>query len=212
MACPREPNVRCFIEHRQRACDAAPDMEDGDVQMPTRFKMIATDPLIQTYLTIAERGQINPQQAGDTWDFEFHGGHETGTPLYIRPNGNKATHNLTKFDTHTIDGQPLAYNAGNIINPEHVDAMKSAARNHLYAVVAGNWGLLRTVSWRFKRGDRNGEIEQANLAAQAAAALLAAAAAAAAPTTKACKFPPCPGHVPIVRQGKAPCDTCWQYQ
>ena len=180
--------------------------------MATLFKMVTTDPLIQTYLTVAERGQINPQQAGDTWDFEFHGGHETGTPFYIRPAGNKVTHNLSKFDTHTLDDRPLTYSADNMVNSEHVEKMKGAAKTHLYAVVSGNWGLLCTVSRRFKRGDRNGEIEQATLAAQAAAALLAAAAAAAAPTTKACKFAPCPGHVPIVRDGKAACDTCWQYQ
>jgi len=181
--------------------------------MATRFKMVATDLLIQTYLTVAERGQINPQQMGDAWDFEFHGGHETGTPFYIRPKDNKATHNLTKFDTHTRDGKPLTYNLQKMANGDHVDAMKSTARDHLYAVVSGNWELLCTVSLRFKSGDRNGEIEQATLAAQAAAALLAATAAAAAPTTRACKSAPtCPGHVPIVRQGKAACDTCWVYQ
>lgn len=180
--------------------------------MPTLFKMVSTDPVVQRYLTLAERGRINPAQLGDAWNFEFHGGHETGTPFYIRPRDCTVKSNLSKFDTHTRELVRLEYAAGNLRNKEHVAAMGKADRDHLYAVLAGNWALLADLSRRFVAGDRNGDLERAQLEAEEAERRRQAAARAAAPTTKPCGFPPCPGNVPLVRSGKSACDTCWQYQ
>lgn len=180
--------------------------------MPTLFKMVATDAVLQTYLTLAERNSIRPSQRGDAWNFEFHGGHETGTPFYIRPDGCGVNRNLSKFDTHTRDGTRLAYAADNMRNQEHVEAMSKANRDHLYEVVSGNWILLAAVSKRFPAGDRNGDIERAALAEEEARRRAAALAAQAAPKTKPCTSAACQGNVPIVASGKAPCDTCWQFQ
>jgi hypothetical protein len=171
--------------------------------MADLFKLNANDTLVKKYLTQAERGQIQFAHTSDAWSFEFHGGHETGTPFYIRPKDCNVNSNLTKFDTHTLTGTQLQYDAGKIKNGGHVDKMKKADKELLFTVVSNNWGRLCTLAKRFKGGDEQGADEAQRLAQ--------AALAGPAANDKACPTPNCAGRVPIVASGKAMCPTCFQF-
>jgi len=64
--------------------------------MPDTFRAVATDQLVIRY----NRGNlIALAQVSTNYVFEFHGGHETGNPVYVRVDGNKDSSNVPKFDT-----------------------------------------------------------------------------------------------------------------
>jgi hypothetical protein len=64
--------------------------------MPDTFRVVATDPIVTQY----NRGNlIALAQVSMNFVFEFHGGHETGNPVYVRVVGNKDNSNVPKFDT-----------------------------------------------------------------------------------------------------------------
>lgn len=64
--------------------------------MPDTFRVVATDPIVTQY----NRGNlIALAQVSLNFVFEFHGGHETGNPVYVRVVGNKDNSNVPKFDT-----------------------------------------------------------------------------------------------------------------
>jgi hypothetical protein len=64
--------------------------------MPDTFRVVATDPIVTKY----NRGNlIALAQVSTNFVFEFHGGHETGNPVYVRVDGNKDNSNVPKFDT-----------------------------------------------------------------------------------------------------------------
>ena len=180
--------------------------------MPDLFKVTANHPLIQRYLTQAERGRINPVQNSAGWDFEFHFGHTTGSPIYVRPKGCTVSSNLTKIDTRTLEGVALAYRADGLVNTEVIERtckMKSGDKDHMYEVLSGNWNLLVVLARRYYEGDRQGDLERERIAAEQ----LRRAQAPPQPTTRKCSQPGCDGDVQIVKPGsKAPCNKCWVYQ
>lgn len=70
--------------------------------MPDNFTFTAGDAIVTRYLTGTEIGQIVTQQVSTEYTFEFHGGHTTGYPIYIRPNGN--TDGSNPQDRHPQQG------------------------------------------------------------------------------------------------------------
>lgn len=64
--------------------------------MPDLFRLVATDPLVTKY---AAGATIVGPQTSTGFSFEFHGGHETGNPVYVRIAGNTDKSNVPKFDT-----------------------------------------------------------------------------------------------------------------
>lgn len=127
--------------------------------MAVNFQFNGRDALVLTYLTQAERGRILGPQATDAWTFEFHPGHETGTPIYMRPKGCTVSSNLTKIDTRTMQGTLLAYDAGRVVNNEVIERsckMKSGDKTAMFTVLQNNWALLADLAHRYKNGDKQG--------------------------------------------------------
>jgi hypothetical protein len=184
--------------------------------MPDNFQLNAHDDLVQLFLTRAERANIVNAQNTDAWEFEFHRGHDTGSPFYMRPRGCTLGQNLTKFDTHTINGAPLAYNNQNLRNRDVIErTCKMSARDKeaMFRVISTNWALMGTLSLRWWGGIQQGEIERRAALAQAAVANQQPAVA----RTRVCGLPvpwdngnACTGQV-STNPGRWPCDTCGQF-
>lgn len=114
--------------------------------MPDKFTFTKTDPLLLRYLTPGQIAGITHQQTSDEYQFEFHGGHETGNPVYVRPNDNTDKSNLPKFDTRNksannyTDVTHLA-NGGKLLRQ-----LEKRDREDLINVIQNNWALLAIVA------------------------------------------------------------------
>ena len=155
-------------------------------------------------MNAAERREVAVWQKVDTYTFEFHEGHGTGNPIYIRPNGNEDTKNLPKFDTlnkspsHFYLGKGTAVKVVTFANGSKLTALPAPTQADIEAVVAGSWPSLQLMAQR--RWD--GEKAPADPVVKAA------------PKNKPCSTPKCRGKVPVkaAPQGgkvpKFPCPTC----
>jgi hypothetical protein len=162
--------------------------------MPDLFKFKANDTLVMKYLNSTERGQVQRWQMYDNYNYEFHTGHTTGDPIYVRPTTPTAKRwndNVPKFDTNT--GVWTGWANGPKLENEDKSAWQDAeaVRNASFASLC----LLAKRYWR----PRENPVPQVVVAPPVA-------------THKPCRFPPCTGQVPIVKSGKAACPVCFQYQ
>lgn len=160
--------------------------------MPDLFKFKATDATVTKYLNSTERGQVTRWQMYDGYNFEFHTGHTTGDPIYVRPTTPTAKRwnsNVPKFDTNTgvwtgwANGPKLENEDGTAWGD--VEAVRGASFHTLCLMARRYWH------------PRENPVPPDPVAAA---------------TDKACKFVPCPGRVPIVKSGKSACPVCFQYQ
>ncbi|MCB9529968.1 MAG: hypothetical protein H6701_16540 [Myxococcales bacterium] len=161
--------------------------------MPDLFEFKANDPIVTRYLTQTERSQVTRWQTTTGWKFEFHGGHTTGQPVYVRPDGNRDNSNLPKMDTlnksandyliidRFANGNKLKTGLG---NPQKTD---------LLAVVAASFNWLALISDRY----HNGVVPQQQVQVQQQ-------------QTKICTA--CQGVMPFYGKGiKSQCPTCYAY-
>lgn len=162
--------------------------------MADKFRFDGTDAIVTTYLTIAEIANVAYWQASYDYDFEFHTGHTTGNPIYIRITGNRDTSNVPKFDT--LNKNASDYTAiANFANGEKLKRLTQQAQLDVLAVIANNWAILSSLANRYWITGPPRVVAPVVVA-----------------TTKVCNVPGCGGQVPIVRSGKAPCPVCSKYQ
>ena len=163
------------------------------------FSFQDNDPIVTKYLNATERAAVALWQTSAEYRFEFHTGHDTGNPIYIRPVGNSDKKNLPKFDTKnktatsyharnttTVSVNTLA-NGGKLAR-----ALGSAAQTEIETLIQTSWASLALLATRFWTNTP-------------APAIVVAA------TDKACKAAGCAGRVPITSD-KSACDTCFVYQ
>lgn len=161
--------------------------------MPDLFEFKANDQLVTTYTTPQERQLVTRWQTTTGWKFEFHGGHTTGYPVYVRPDGNTDKSNLPKMDT--LNKGPNDYRIidrfanGNKLK----QALSNLQKTDLLAVVAASFGTLSLIAQRYHTGVVPVIVVQ-NVQ----------------PVTKLC--PACQGAMPFLGKGiKSQCPGCYGY-
>ena len=167
--------------------------------MPDTFHFQANDDLVQRYLNQTERGNVATWQQSDGWVFEFHTGHTTGSPIYVRPDGNTDKSNLPKFDTQNKTANDYSTcsklaNGGKLIQQTKKGGLSKQDQAELENIIAQSWASLSLLAQRYwTRTPAPQVVQQA--------------------TTKPCTATPnCTGQVQIVQSGKAPCSVCYKYQ
>lgn len=170
--------------------------------MPDNFTYTANDNIVRTFLSSNDRDQITTEQVSNAYTFEFHGGHTTGYPIYIRADGDNSTSNLPKFDTRNKSAGDY-----NTIN-KFANSIK--LRNHLNQnvqaeilnIVRNEWRRLQTLAANYWTDNRPSQPIQV----------------VEGPNTMPCKFDHCGGKVPLVinqftqKREKQKCAVCYTVQ
>jgi len=117
-----------------------------------------TDDLVKYYLDQADINAVRRWQTLDGYTFEFHEGHETGNPIYIRPDGNTSQQSMPKVDTKNIVNPALHYKNSkkpndpwleNIANYEVLSASLTTQQlAEIAAIFVDNWSALQKVADR----------------------------------------------------------------
>lgn len=162
------------------------------------FRFDSTDPLITARLNATEIANVTSWQGSYDYNFEFHNGHPTGYPIYVRPVGNRDTSNLPKFDTKNKSANDYRAITSLANGQKLRSALTSTAQQDVLNVIANNWATLALLATRWWTNKMAPVIVQAPIIVQ--------------PTDKACNVSTCVGRVPLVTSGKAACDTCFKYQ
>lgn len=170
--------------------------------MPDNFTFTAGDNIVTTYLTANEIQQIQTQQASNDYTFEFHPGHGTGYPIYIRPNGNTDNSNIPKIDTRNKSAAD--YNTINKIanSGKLTSALGNNAQTEILNIIRTDWARLQSLARRYWENDP----------------VPAPVLIVPQQNTIPCKFPHCTGTVPLIldphsnKRQTAACDTCYTFQ
>ena len=81
------------------------------------WKFTATDPVVMRYMNTQERNAVTAWQAATLpIRFEFHPGHATGEPIYIRVDGATDNSNVPKVDTKTGSATDFGKNLESLSN------------------------------------------------------------------------------------------------
>jgi|GEM_PF-4634008 len=109
--------------------------------MATLFKLQAGDPVVKAYVSAGILGAIRIWQTSEEYDFELHSGHLTGYPIYIRPDGNRDTSNISKFDTlnKTATDYP---SIESLANGEKLARLSIRAKNEILFIILNDWTAL----------------------------------------------------------------------
>ena len=116
--------------------------------MPDTFRLVATDPLVVTH---GGGVAIARAQTSTKFVFEFHGGHETGNPIYVRVVGNKDKSNVPKFDTRNKTmGNYASYsalaNSGKLDQAKKDKDLKQADLDELSQLISQNFALFQAMA------------------------------------------------------------------
>lgn len=121
------------------------------VIMPAeKFKFQQNDPVLQQYLSATERGNIAQWQANTEYDFEFHFGHLTGNPVYIRPDAcEDDTSRIPKFDT--INSNSGMYNTITKFrnHAKLTSNLSNTAQTEIVQLVGANWASFVLLAQRY---------------------------------------------------------------
>ena len=120
--------------------------------MYLRFQFKEDDALIRTKLNPTEIGAVKIWQVSDKYEFEFHTGHDTGFPLYIRPANNKDRSNLPKFDTLNKTGASYTQIEDLANGAKLKNELDSVARAEILNLLKNEWTTLSLLADRFWRG------------------------------------------------------------
>jgi hypothetical protein len=124
--------------------------------MQINYRFRRDDPIIVGHLRQPEIHDVTTWQASDEYTLEFHPGHPTGYPIYIRPNNCGAKSNLPKIDTRNKFAADYA-TINQIANSEKLGTLSNAAKDDLLAVIRDEWDTLQKLSVRIWEGERVGE-------------------------------------------------------
>jgi hypothetical protein len=113
------------------------------------FAWKSDDDLVSSYLTAGERSAITRWQQSVAYVFEFHPGHTTGNPIYVRPVGNTDKSNLPKFDT--LNCMAAMYDDINKFSngAKLRQQLNNAAQTDLVQVVTTEWDKLQELARRY---------------------------------------------------------------
>jgi hypothetical protein len=106
--------------------------------MPT-FLWQEDDETVRAHLNQAERNQVPRWQQSTTYKFEFHNGHNTGEPIYVRRNNTVGGKNLTKFDT-------LNHDTGVMVNDNKLTVQQ---KSEVEAILRDSWAQLKLFAHRY---------------------------------------------------------------
>lgn len=113
--------------------------------MAVLFSFESDDPIVTGYLSQARLNAVTTWQTEEDFRFEFHTGHLTGFPIYIRPATNRDGSNIPKMDT--LNHQASDYSAiKDFANHEKLAVLSSAAKRNLLAIVRDNWEALQELA------------------------------------------------------------------
>ena len=113
--------------------------------MAVLFRFDAEDEVVVAYLASDVRGNITRWQISDEYNFEFHTGHPTGNPIYIRPDGNTDGSNVPKFDTLNHQASDYA-NINSFANSEKLGGLSNRAKTDILEIISQNWVALQTLA------------------------------------------------------------------
>jgi hypothetical protein len=126
-------------------------------QRQQNFRFVKTDPIVAYYLDDSDLTSIVRWQTQYNYTFEFHEMHDTGNPIYIRPDGNTDDSNMTKIDTRNIPNPALHYRnkakpnqpwIENIPNYSVISRLGAARISEITSIVAGEWKYLQKLAER----------------------------------------------------------------
>ena len=115
------------------------------------FKFAANDPVVIANLSTAEIADVDNWQTSTQYLMEFHEGHETGYPIYIRPvKGLKKTEsNIPKANTKNVASGTYS-SLAQLENGEKLTAnLKTDAQSDLLAILTNEWDTLVILARRY---------------------------------------------------------------
>jgi hypothetical protein len=92
---------------------------------------------------------VTTWQTSDEFMFEFHPGHTTGYPIYIRPAGNTDSSNVPKIDTKNKFAYHYAAITDIANDGKLTSALSNTAQTELLAIIQAEWASLVTLARRY---------------------------------------------------------------
>ena len=127
------------------------------LQRQQNFRFERTDPIVAYYLDDEDLNAIHHWQTEYGYTFEFHESHETGYPIYIRPDRNAANASMTKIDTKNIADPAQHYKIArlpdrpwiqNIPNFSVISGLAAPKINEIVSIVTHEWKYLQKLASR----------------------------------------------------------------
>ena len=127
------------------------------MQRQQNFRFDRNDPIVAYYLDQADLDAIRNWQTQTGYTFEFHEMHDTGNPIYFRPDGNTATASMAKIDTKNIADPALHYRNSrnpsqlwieNIANYAVISKLGTARINELATILTREWRYIQKLADR----------------------------------------------------------------
>jgi hypothetical protein len=113
------------------------------------FKFQDNDAVVMDYLTAEEVKAVKTWQNSEEYTFEFHDGHDTGNPIYIRPTDNTDSSNLPKMDTKNKSASSYKQITSLANGAKLNAALKSKAKTEILAIIANEWDSLSVLADRY---------------------------------------------------------------
>ncbi|MEM7683379.1 MAG: hypothetical protein AAF293_01045 [Pseudomonadota bacterium] len=109
----------------------------------------SNDDMVRDFLTGGEIASVKKWQTSGEFTFEFHGGHTTGDPVYVRPTGNTDNSNIPKFDT----AEKFAHQYGTMFDFANDGKLRAAlsgpAQDELLGLLRDEWDTIKLVATRY---------------------------------------------------------------
>ena len=116
--------------------------------MPVLFRFDENDSVLQGYLSSVRLTAVTTWQTSHEFSFEFHSGHTTGHPIYVRPATNRDSSNVPKMDT--INHSASDYDStAKFANGEKLSVLSNPAKANLLAIVEQNWDALKELATNY---------------------------------------------------------------
>ena len=116
------------------------------------FEFKKADAQITQRLTATEIAKIVTVQKSTAYYFEFHSGHTTGYPIYVRPKGNSDKSNLPKFDTKNKSATDYKKYT-DLANGQKLSGLGQTVQTEIENIIKNNWKILQTFAQRYWDGE-----------------------------------------------------------
>lgn len=120
------------------------------------FKLEVNDTMVAYYLAKKVQVGLKRSQTCTGFDFEFHPGHPTGYPIYVRMVGNEDSKSMTKFDTKNKSAPQLPVKKdmsdGDFVNFDKV-TLSSTEKTNLQILIRDNWEFLQYMAKQIYEGE-----------------------------------------------------------
>ncbi|HET8728160.1 MAG TPA: hypothetical protein VFO41_11660, partial [Alphaproteobacteria bacterium] len=116
------------------------------------FLFQADDPVVLAYLRQPEINRVGRWQTSNAYTFEWHDGHPTGHPLYIRPDGNGDNSNIPKVDTRNKTAAHYP-DINAIPNSDKLGGLRERDRAEILAIIHEEWDIFAELARRIWEND-----------------------------------------------------------